>query len=70
MYLLIEIRHNILIQCYGNLIEKDFNYMLEIDLLRNYLQHKSVVLGVISKGFGRPNEALPTKTRLDYVAKP
>ena len=39
MYLLIEIRHNILIKCLGNCIELEkSNFMLEIDILRNYSQ--------------------------------
>ena len=36
IYLLIEIRHNILIQCHRNFIEVEyFNYVLEIGILRN-----------------------------------
>ena len=33
MYLLIKIRHNIIIQCYENYIEvENFNFMLEITI--------------------------------------
>ena len=39
MYKFIKIRHDILIQCHGNYMEmKKFNYMLEIDILRNSSQ--------------------------------
>ena len=44
MYKFIKIRHDILIQCHGNYMEiKEFNYMLEIDILRNSSQN---LLGV------------------------
>ena len=37
MYKFIEIRHDIIIQCHGSYMEmKKFNYMLEIDILRNF----------------------------------
>ena len=56
--LLIEIRHNILIQCHGNYIEVNkFNYMLEIDILRNFSQKDFGCNEVDSGGFGRPNDA-------------
>ena len=36
MYLLIEIRHDIVVQCMGIILRwRNFNYMVEIDLLRN-----------------------------------
>ena len=36
VYKSIKIRYDILIQCHGNYVEmKKFNYMLEIDILRN-----------------------------------
>ena len=39
MYKFIKIRHDILIQCYGNYMEmKKVNYMVEIDILRNSSQ--------------------------------
>ena len=38
MYEFIKIRHDFLIHCHGNYMEmKKFNYMLEIDNLRNVL---------------------------------
>ena len=37
MFKFIKIRHDILIQFHGNYMEmKKFNYMLEIDILRNH----------------------------------
>ena len=40
MYFLIEIRHNILVQCHGNYIEvRKCNYMLEVDILRKNSQN-------------------------------
>ena len=49
MYLLIEIRHDILIQCHGNFIElRKSNYMLEIYILRNFSQ---TILGVLRGDF-------------------
>ena len=58
MYLLIEIKHNILIQCHGNYIEvEDLKCMLEIDILRKYLLEN---LGVLRGDFlelGCPNNA-------------
>ena len=44
MYKLIEIRHNIIIQYYGNYMIKNFNYMPEIDILRNSSQKNFGVL--------------------------
>ena len=45
MYKFVKIRHDILIQCHGNKMEmKKFNYILEIDILRNSSQ---IVLGVL-----------------------
>ena len=39
MYEFIKIRHDILIQCQGNYMKmKKFNFMLEIDILRNSSQ--------------------------------
>ena len=39
MYISIKIRHDILIQCHVNYMEMNkFNYVLEIDILRNSLQ--------------------------------
>ena len=56
--IVIEIRHNILIQCHGNFIEVNkFNYMLEIDILRNFSQKDFGCNEVDSSGFGRPNDA-------------
>ena len=50
MYLLIEIRLTILIQCHGNYIEvkKLLKYMLEIGILGNYSKK---ILGVLSITF-------------------
>ena len=49
MYKYNKIRHDILIQCHGNYMEmKKFNYMLEIDILRNSSLEK---LGVL-RGLG------------------
>ena len=46
MYLLFEIRHNIITQCLGNNMEmKKFNYLLEIGILRNSLQGLPFILG-------------------------
>ena len=48
-----RIRHDILIQCHGNHMEmKIFNYMLEIDILRNSSQKIWVSWGVLFKGLG------------------
>ena len=39
LYRFVKIRHDILIQCHGNYMEmKKFNFMLEIDILRNSSQ--------------------------------
>ena len=49
MYEFIKIRHNILIQYHGNYMEmRKFNYMLEIDILRNSSQN---LLGVLRDAF-------------------
>ena len=48
MYLLIEIRHDVHIQCHENYIEvKKINYMLEIDILRKLL---TKMFGVLKGG--------------------
>ena len=45
--------HDILIQCHGNYMEmKNFNYMLAIDISRNFSQNIWVSLGVLLKGLG------------------
>ena len=45
MYLLIEIRHDILIECHGNYIEEEkFNYMLKNDILKMSSQNNMCVL--------------------------
>ena len=45
MYRFIKIRHDILMQCHGNYMEmKKFNYMIEIDILRNSSQKSLAVL--------------------------
>ena len=67
MYKFIKIRHDILIQCHGNHMEmkKRFNYMLQIDILRN---SSKIFLGVLMggfRGFGCPKRhpgALLAKT--------
>ena len=66
MYEFIKIRHDILVQCHGNYMEmKKFNYMLEIDIIRNSSQ---IFLGVLRDAFwvfGRPKrhpDALLAKT--------
>ena len=52
MYLLIEIKHNILIQYHGNYIEvEDLKCMLEIDTLRKYSLEN---LGVLRDDFLEP----------------
>ena len=49
MYKFIKIRHDILIQCHGNYMEiRKFNYMLEIEILRNSSQN---ILGVLRGAF-------------------
>ena len=49
MHKSIKIRHDILIQCHGNYMEiKEFNYILEIDILRNSSQR---FLGVLRGAF-------------------
>ena len=49
MYIFIKIRLNIPIQCQGNYMEmKKFNYMLEIEILRNSSQKN---LGVLRRAF-------------------
>ena len=49
MYKFIKIRHDILIQCHGNYMGMEkFNYMLEIDILRNSSQ---TFLGVLRGAF-------------------
>ena len=60
MYLLLEIKHAVLIQCYGNHIEvKKFNYTLEIDLKRNSSQ---TFLGVLMVGiFGLGVQMMPKR---------
>ena len=55
MYLFIEIRHNILIQCHGNQIEVKFNFVLESDILRSSSKNW-VSLKVICRRHGRPND--------------
>ena len=53
MYKFIKIRHDILIKCHGNCMEKKkFNYMLEIDIFRNSSQKKWVSWGFVFKGLG------------------
>ena len=45
MYKPIEIRHDTLLQCYGNCVMmKESDYLLEIDILINSLQKHLVVL--------------------------
>ena len=66
MYEFIKIRHNVLIQCHWNYMErKTFNYMLEIDILRNNSEkHLGVLRGAFS-GYGCPKrhpDALLAKT--------
>ena len=52
MYKFIKIRHDILIQCHGNYMEmKKFNYMLEIDILRNSSQNILDVLNYLKGAF-------------------
>ena len=49
MYKFIKIRLDILIQCHGNYMEVEkFNYMLEINILRNFSQKD---LGVLRGAF-------------------
>ena len=49
MYKFIKIRHDILIQCHGNYMEmRKFNYMLELEILRNSSQK---FLGVLRGAF-------------------
>ena len=49
MYEFIKMRHDIIIQCHGNYMKmKKFNYMLEIDILRNSSQ---TFLGVLRGAF-------------------
>ena len=58
MYFLNEVKHNVHIQCHGNYIElKMFNYMLEIDILRNSSQMFGGVLKGDFGGYGHPNDA-------------
>ena len=46
MYLLIEIMHNILVQCHGIYIEvKQNSYMFKNDILRDYSQKMGVLWG-------------------------
>ena len=55
MYKFIKIRQDILLQCHGNHMEmKRFNYMLEIDILRNCSQKDLGVLGSAFYGSGCP----------------
>ena len=51
MYFLIEIRHNILIQC-PRIVLMEFDNMLEIDISRNYLLMKFGVLRGDFEGLG------------------
>ena len=67
--------YNILIQYHGNYMEmKIFNYMLEIDILRNFSQNFLGVLRGAFLGFGCPKrhpEALLAYTMLpDYYFNP
>ena len=66
MYKFIKLRHGILIECQGNYIEMiKFNYMLEIDILRNSSPKKVGVLTGAFEGFGCPKrhpDALLAKT--------
>ena len=66
MYKFIKLRHGILIECQGNYMEMiKFNYMLEIDILRNSSPRKVGVLRGAFEGFGCPKrhpDALLAKT--------
>ena len=66
MYLLIEIRHDILVQCYGYYIEmKKFNFMLVINILRNSSQDNLVVLRFNFWELGWPKSGqMPCQLRL------
>ena len=67
----IKIRHNICIQCHGNHMDlKKFNYMLEIDILRNSPQRFLGVLRGAFLRFGctkRHPDALLAKTMVGTV---
>ena len=53
MYIFIKIRHDNLIQGHGSyMMMKKFNYMLEIDILRNSSQKNVGVLRGAFEGFG------------------
>ena len=58
MYLLIEISHNIPIQCHIGIVLrwKNFIIMLEIDILRNYPQKYLGVLRGVFVGIGSPKD--------------
>ena len=48
-YLLNELKHNVHVKCHGNYTEmKEFNHMLEIDILKNSSQK---TLGVLKGDF-------------------
>ena len=69
MYLLIEIKHIILIQCDRNYIDmKKLNYMLEVEILRYYI-HTGVLRDTFW-GFGCPNGVkMPLWLRLWCLVK-
>ena len=77
MYKFIRIRHDILIQWHWKYIirdEKKFNYMLEIDILRNSSLKKSGchVLRGAFEGFGCPKrhpDALLAKTMIQSLVE-
>ena len=66
MYTFIKLRHGIRIECQGNYMEMiKFNYMLEVDILRNSSPKKVGVLRGAFEGFGCPKrhpDALLAKT--------
>ena len=64
MYFLIKIRHDIIITQFMGTIMKweKLNYMLEIDILRNYFPKDLVVMRGGSWGIGCPKDALLAKT--------
>ena len=67
MCLLIEIRHNFLIQCHRNYIEVEKLKIIYLKLTFSEITLKNywVSLGVIFEGFGCSNDALLAKTMLD-----
>ena len=69
MYLLIEIRHNIVIQCHKNCTDgKRFNYMLSIDINHRKIWVSRRIRGVLFEGLG-VQMMLRGPAAYDYVSQ-